>query len=106
MRFEVFGYTINIERKALNDEQIPQELKEALEVIQRYGMKAQSTDKQKRAAKQATRIRQERARQKVQDAVNLLRLEGLKEGEITPYRVAKVAGISYNTAKKYLTEMS
>ena len=36
---------------------------------------------------------------KVENAVNMLRLEGK---EITPYIVAKVAGISYNTASKYL----
>jgi len=101
MRFEVFGYTINIERKALEDEKIPKDLKEALKVIERYGMKAQSTEKQKRAAEYATKIRQERVKRKIQDAVNILRLQG---EEITAYKVAKVAGISYNTAKKYLNK--
>jgi Fic family protein len=36
---------------------------------------------------------------KVENAINLLRLE---DKEITAYAVAKVAGISYNTASKYL----
>jgi len=39
------------------------------------------------------------SRKKVENAINMLRMEGK---EITPYIVAKVAGISYNTASKYL----
>jgi len=40
-----------------------------------------------------------KSRAKVQNAINLLHLEGKA---ITPYAVAKVANISYNTAKKYI----
>ena len=47
----------------------------------------------------ANEAKQNKSREAVQNAVNLLRLENQK---ITPYRVAKVAHISYNTAKKYL----
>jgi len=101
MRFEVFGYTINIEHKALEDKNIPEDLRRALEIIEKYGMKAQSTEKQKKAAKHATKIRQERVKRKIQDAINLLRLKGEK---ITAYKVAKTASISYNTAKKYLNK--
>ena len=50
-------------------------------------------------AKKATEIKKLKAKEKVQNAVNLLRLQG---EEVNAYRVAKIAGISYNTARKYL----
>jgi len=99
MKFEVFGYTVTIEKRALEDKNIPEDLRRALEIIEKYGLKAQSTEKQKRAAEYATKIRQERVKRKIQDAINILRLQG---EEITAYKVAKTAGVSYNTAKKYL----
>ena len=49
-------------------------------------------------AKKASKIKQLKAKQKVVNAVDLLRLQG---EEINPYKVAKLAGISYNTARKY-----
>ena len=49
--------------------------------------------------KKATKTKKLKAREKVQNAVNLLRLQG---EEVNPYRVAKIANISYNTARKYL----
>ena len=49
--------------------------------------------------KKATEIKKLKAKEKVQNAVNLLRLQG---EEVNPYRVAKIANISYNTARKYL----
>jgi Fic family protein len=53
------------------------------------------------SAKKASEIKANKAKEKVINAVNLLRLQG---EEITPYKVAKTAGISYNTAKKYLNQ--
>ena len=47
----------------------------------------------------ARTARTNKTKEKVQNAINLLRIEGK---EITPYQVAKVADISFNTAKKYL----
>jgi Fic family protein len=52
-------------------------------------------------AKKATEIKKLKAKEKVQNAVNLLRLQG---EEVNAYRVAKIAGISYNTARKYLSK--
>ena len=49
--------------------------------------------------KKATETKKLKAREKVQNAINLLRLQG---EEVNPYRVAKIANISYNTARKYL----
>jgi len=103
MQFEVFGYKISIEKKALKEkEELPQDLKWALEIIQKYGAKVPPSEKKVESAKRASEIKATRAKEKVTNAVNLLRLQG---EEITPYKVAKVAGISYNTAKKYLKSL-
>ena len=50
------------------------------------------------AAKKATIIRKERAKEKIRNAVNLLNLENAK---ININSVAKKANVSYNTVKKY-----
>lgn len=47
----------------------------------------------------ATGTRMKRAQQKVKDAINRLRLA---KKTVTPYAVAKISGVSYNTARKYL----
>jgi len=54
------------------------------------------------AAEKAREALQEQTKNKVQNAINLLQMEGK---EITAYRIAKTANISYNTAKKYLKRM-
>ena len=55
------------------------------------------------ATKKANEKKQETSRKKVENAMNMLRMENK---EITAYAVAKVAGISYNTASKYLKMMN
>jgi len=102
MEFEVFGYKISIEKKALKDKErgeMPNDLKWALEVLEKYGKKIPASPKKVESAKRASKIKAKKAREKIQNAVNLLRLQG---EEITAYKVAKTAGVSYNTAKKYL----
>ena len=66
-----------------------------IEKMQDYGT---SEGRQEGIAKART-ARTQKTKEKVQNAINLLRIEGK---EITPYQIAKVANISYNTAKKYL----
>ena len=99
MKLELFGYTVTIEKKALNDSELPADLQEALKVLEKYSYKAPPSKKKTESAHRATAIRQARAKEKIQNAINLLKLEGK---EITPYAIAKTAGVSYNTAKKYL----
>ena len=53
-------------------------------------------------AKKATNAKINRTREKIQNAINLLKLQG---EEINPYRIAKTAKISYNTARKYYAEL-
>ncbi len=52
----------------------------------------------KAAAKRATIIRQERAKDKIRNAVNLLHLENAK---VNVNSVSKKSGVAYNTVKKY-----
>jgi len=57
------------------------------------------TANKRTATAKATEQKIRRVKEKIDNAINLLRLQGK---EITPYQVAKEAQISYNTAKKYL----
>ena len=105
MEFEVFGYKISIEKKALKDKEtgeLPEDLKRAFEIIEKYSAKIPPSPKKVESAKRASKIKAERTKEKVINAINLLRLQG---EEITPYKVAKISGVSYNTAKKYLKEL-
>jgi len=98
MKINLFGYTINITKELDTKEDMPQDLREAIETIKRYGVKAGSSEKQRAAAKKATETRQQRTKRKIEDAINLLRLEGKN---ITEYAIAKQSGCSINTVKKY-----
>jgi len=49
-------------------------------------------------AKKATTAKINKTKEKIQNAINLLRLQG---EEVNPYRIAKLANVSYNTARKY-----
>ncbi len=50
----------------------------------------------------AVEAKKKKAREAVQEAVEALKKEGVR---VTPYQVAKRAGISPHTAKKYLGEL-
>jgi len=52
------------------------------------------------AAIEATDARTKKAKQKIQNAINLLRMQDKK---ITHYAIAKEAGVAYLTVKKYIT---
>jgi len=54
--------------------------------------------KKQKAIKKANTIRTNRAKKKIINALNIMRLENRP---ITVYAVAKEAGVSYNTAVKY-----
>jgi beta-phosphoglucomutase-like phosphatase (HAD superfamily) len=51
-----------------------------------------------RAVKKATATRSVKAKEKIENAINVLRLENK---DITVYAVAKAAKVSYNTSRKY-----
>jgi len=51
------------------------------------------------SAQKATKIRSDRAKAKIQNAINLLRIENKK---VSYYAIAQVSGVSYSTVKKYV----
>lgn len=55
--------------------------------------------KKQETAKNASKIKQTKTKEKIQNAINLLRLQSKN---INAYQVAKMSGVAYNTAKKYL----
>ena len=56
------------------------------------------TEKKRNATKEATRKRIKEAKNKISNAVNMMRFENKK---ITIASIAQEAGVSYNTVKKY-----
>lgn len=56
----------------------------------------------KRATKKATQVRSDRAKEKIQNAINLLHLENKA---ITHYSISKTAGVSFNTVKKHIPDL-
>lgn len=56
----------------------------------------------KLATKKATKVRSEKAKEKIQNAINLLHLENKA---ITHYSIAQTSGVSYNTVKKHISDL-
>jgi len=56
--------------------------------------------KKKISTKQASLSREKASRKKIQNAINLLTLEG---SEITAKSISETSGVTFNTAKKYLS---
>lgn len=82
----------------IRDEDIPMfnEIKE----IVKTPKKIKRSIKKMAAADKATEARTAKAKEKIQNAINILRMENKK---ITHYSIAKTAGVSYLTVKKYIT---
>ena len=54
------------------------------------------------ATKKATKVRSDKAKEKIQNAINLLHLENKA---ITHYSISQASGVSYNTVKKHIPEL-
>ena len=85
---------ISDEIREMNEKEIA-ELEKLIDELENSGR----TEGRKKAAAIATSARVEKAKEKIQNAIDLLRMEGKK---ITPYQVSKVSGVCYATVKKYL----
>jgi len=72
-------------------------LKALIEKIDKELKKPTSVNKQV-AAKKATVVRQERVKEKIRNAINLLHLEDKK---INVNSISRESGVAYNTVKKY-----
>ena len=55
--------------------------------------------RKQRATQKATQVRSEKAKEKIQNAINLLHLENKA---ITHYSIAQASGVSFNTVKKHI----
>uniref|UniRef100_UPI004047E78C hypothetical protein n=1 Tax=Aliarcobacter sp. TaxID=2321116 RepID=UPI004047E78C len=53
------------------------------------------------ATREATESRTKAAKEKIQNAINILRMENKK---ITHYSIAQTSGVSFNTVKKYIND--
>ena len=53
------------------------------------------------ATREATEARTKKAKEKIQNAINILRIENKS---ITHYSIAQCSGVSFNTVKKYLND--
>jgi len=60
--------------------------------------KIEYSGKKSFAAMKATEARMKNTKEKIINAINILRMENK---EITPYQIAKISGVSYSSAKKY-----
>ncbi len=74
-------------------------LNEMIELISKP-KKIKKSAKKMVATDKATEARTARAKEKIQNAINILRMENKK---ITHYSIAKTAGVSYLTVKKYIS---
>lgn len=60
--------------------------------------RSKDKSKKRQSIQEATKKREMVAKEKIQNAINLLRIESRN---ITAYAIAKQSGCSYNTVKKY-----
>jgi len=61
-----------------------------------------TTSSKKNAAKKAANSRKEKAREKIQNAINLLRMENKP---ITTYSISKVSGVHFQTVQRHLADI-
>ena len=99
---KIFGYTI--EKKSDFDE-----LTEAKRVLDKHGFRAVrvTTDKSNKqaSAKKANEAKIKITNDKLQNGLELWRMEGDQDKPLTAYRLGKLAGVSQNTAKKFLADI-
>lgn len=60
------------------------------------------SEKKQQATQKATKVRSDKAREKINNAINLLHLENKP---ITHYSIATTSGVSYNTVKKHIPDI-
>ena len=80
----------------LNDLDV--ETANAINTLLSKGVRIISQKKQD-TAKNACKVKVTQTKEKIQNAINLLRLQGKP---INAYQVSKLSGVAYNTARKYI----
>jgi len=113
MRVEIFGVEMTIPNKLLDKmdsmdmDKLSDNERELFNCVNKLITKGEviisdEESNKRNNAKKATAAKVTKTREKIQNAINLLKLQG---EEINPYRIAKTAKISYNTARKYYAEL-
>jgi len=99
MRIKIKESVITIPDKLISQlDKLDIETANAINTLLRKGKRVISQTKQDTARK-ALKVKVSKTKEKIQNAINLLRLQGQP---INTYQVAKLSGVAYNTARKYL----
>ena len=103
MRVKILDIEMTIPNKLLEKVDKLGENEPVREALENLLKNAEVIENKKKAenTKKATETKKLKAKEKVQNAVNLLRLQG---EEVNAYKISKIANISYNTARKYLSK--
>ena len=103
MRIKIKESVIIIPDKLIKEiDQLDIETANAINTLLKKGERIISQKKQE-TAKNALKVKVNKTKDKIQNAINLLRLQGKP---INPYQVAKLSGVAYNTARKYIKNFS
>ena len=101
MRIKIKNSVLTIPDKLIEQiDQLDIETANAINTLIRKGERVISKKKQETAQK-ALKVKVSKTKEKVQNAINLLRLQSKP---INAYQVAKLSGVSYNTVRKYLNQ--
>ena len=101
MRIRVEESIITIPDALIKNKNLDIDPTNAINTLLEKGERVISRKKQE-SAKKALKIKVTKTKEKIQNAINLLKLQGRA---INPYRVAKISGVAYNTAKKYVKDI-
>jgi len=101
MRLKIKDSVLVIPDKLINNlDKLDIETANAINTLLRKGERVISQKKQQ-SAKDALKVKVTKTKEKIQNAINLLRLQGKP---INAYQVAKLSRVAYNTARKYLKD--
>jgi len=99
MRIKIKESVITIPDKLISQlDELDIETANAINTLLRKGKRVISQKKQK-TAKEALKVKISKTKEKIQNAINLLRLQNKP---INAYQISKLSGVAYNTARKYL----
>jgi len=99
MRLKIKETIVTLPDKLIKQiDELDVETANAINTLIRKGERVIS-EKKKDSAKNALKVKMKKTNEKIQNAINLLRLQGKP---INAYQVAKLSGVAYNTARKYL----
>jgi hypothetical protein len=100
---EFWGYRI----ERISDIEI-KELEEAKKVLEKHGFRAVKITQDKSnkivSAAKANQAKQAQTNAKIQNALNLWRMEASDE-KLTAYKLAQLSGVSQNTTKAFLKKI-